>query len=223
MAVIDKGLSDVDFDKSITYKIPSDGDLLTKMYLKITISGTSTSTGKWAFVNNLANSLINNFSLIIGGSIIDTVYGEWLNIWHELLRNPEHDRGYNIMIGNTSKMTTVTNEDKTTTLYIPLRFFFNNQNGLAFPLIALQQYNISVKININNQSKCYYKQYKYLVGSTPTDFSVNLTLSNPKLLITYIYLDGKEKRYTQINMNIYLINIIKELKRILLPQIKPMT
>ena len=206
MAVIDKGLSDVDFDKSITYKIPSDGDLLTKMYLKITITGTSSSTGKWAFVNNLANSLINNVSLIIGGSIIDTIYGEWLNIWNELFRNPEHDRGYNIMIGNTSTLTTLSNADKSTTLYIPFRFFFNKHNGLAFPLIALQQYNISVRITFNKQTECYYKQFKYLVGSTPTDFSVNLTLSDPKLLITYIYLDGKERnRYTQ-NQHEYLLD-----------------
>jgi hypothetical protein len=60
------------------------------------------------------------------------------NIWNELTQTAEHEDGYNVMIGNTTALTTPASAIAPATLYIPLQFWFCRNPGLALPLIALQ-------------------------------------------------------------------------------------
>ena len=51
--------------------------------------------------------MIDEVELEIGGTRIDRQYGEWMSIWNSLARNPQSDRGYNQMVGNTSAQLTI--------------------------------------------------------------------------------------------------------------------
>ena len=42
---------------------------------------------------------------MIGEQIIDTHYGEWLEIWSELTLSESHKNGYNTMIGKNITIT----------------------------------------------------------------------------------------------------------------------
>ena len=109
-----------DFSKKVQCQIVRNGDLINKVYLKVTLSGTSISTGKWAWVSKLGHNIINNVELNIGGTAIDKHYGDWLNVWYELARNFAHDKGYDRMIGNTLDLLTMSTSHQSTVLYVPL-------------------------------------------------------------------------------------------------------
>ena len=55
---------------------------------------------KFKWIKNLGTSIIQSINISIGGQIIDSHYGEWLNIWAELNLKSEKLSTYNKMIGN---------------------------------------------------------------------------------------------------------------------------
>ena len=84
--VMEQSLSgNIEFENNAHCKIDRKGDLITKIYLKITVSGTSNSNGKWAFSSKLGNSILDSVTLIINGTEIDKQYGEWFNVWDNFL------------------------------------------------------------------------------------------------------------------------------------------
>lgn len=126
-----------DFGKTVTCEINRNGDLVTKMYLYLHLPAVDESANAWGYARRLGHAVIDEVKVEIGGSEIDEHYGDWLNIWHELSRNPNHDRGYDQMIGNVPALTNVSTAAKPAhRMYVPLQFWFNRNNGLALPLIA---------------------------------------------------------------------------------------
>ena len=105
----------------------------------------------------------------IGGQKIDKHYSQWLDIYDDLFD---------------------TNRDLKTAIkgsFIPLRFWFNRNPGLALPLIALQYHE--VKINIE--------------GTTANPIAAT------DILVNYIYLDTDERRrFAQVSHE-YLIEQVQ--------------
>lgn len=193
-----------DFGRRVTCQISRNGDLITKMYLRVQLPNKTVNNGKWAWVSRLGHALIDNIELEIGGTRIDKQYGMWLNIWYELARNWAHDRGYAVMIGDTEELTTFQNTHNNATLYIPLKFFNNRNDGLAIPLIALQYHEVKLNFEFNALQNCINFEKSLRL----TDFN-GLTLNNTSLYVDYIYLDTEErKRFAQAQHE-YLIEQVQ--------------
>ena len=196
------------FGRKVTCQISRNGDLITKMYLQVSLPAYDTSSvggaiqGKtWAWVSRVGHALISSVELEIGGTRIDKQYGDWLNIWYELARNWAHDRGYDVMIGNTDALTTLNVAHAQSYLYIPLKFFNNRNDGLAIPLIALQYHE--VKINFEFSPIADLVNYQ-AGGSVP-----NIDMQSASLFVDYVYLDTEErKRFAQAQHE-YLIEQVQ--------------
>ena len=170
----------VGFGKRVSCQITRNGDLITKMYLKASLSDAGTP----AWVDNLGYSMIKSVELQIGGTKIDKHYGTWLNIWHELARNTSHDDSTNAIVGGTG------NTSAALELFVPLQFFCCRNDGLALPLIALQYHDVRVEFEFEQAAT---------VGSADG------SLDDASLLVDYIYLDSEErKRFAQASHE-YLI------------------
>ena len=167
------------FGSTLTSTIAKNGDLITKMYIKCSVSLTG-SGGNFAWVNKLGHALLDEIELLIGGSRIDKQYYGWLNLWYELARNTSHNRGYDYMIGNNSDMTKLSTTDKTAILYIPLQFFCNRFNGLAIPLIALQYHEVRVDFKLKSESELIVKES---VATTINIFTIIIPLINNYIII----------------------------------------
>lgn len=182
-----------EFGRTVTCNINRNGDLITHMYLVASIDKATRTNYGW--VNKLGYAMIDSVKVEVGGSKIDEQYGDWLNVWNELARNTSHDRGHNAMIGNVDALTEIPEVAKTYeayTMYIPLQFWFNKNNGLALPLIALQYHDVRVTIKI--REACDLINYK---GSTMPSVN-NSAMKDAYLLIDYVYLDSEErKRFAQ--------------------------
>ena len=120
----------------------------------------------YLYRKNAAVTAPTSVEVEIGGQKIDKHYSQWLTIYDDLFDD-----------NNTLK------EEIRKKGYLPLRFWFNRNPGLALPLIALQYHE--VKINIEG-------------ATDATD-----------LLVNYIYLDTDERRrFAQVSHE-YLIEQVQ--------------
>ncbi len=172
-----------------TSKINRGGDLIYSLYLEI--------KGKVkASKLNPTSKSISKINIEIGGNLIDSHTGDWLETWAELTE-------YNIN-GTIMKIGTSTNQ----TLFqrmsymggvindssisdeiiaiVPLQFWFCRNPGLALPIIALQYHDIT--INLEHTLENNFQDIK-----------------NNDLWCDYIYLDHDERRRFAGTTHEYLI------------------
>ena len=200
-----------DFGRTVTCNINRNGDLITHMYLSVSLTSTLGTAGvmngstqvAWGYVRRLGHAICQMYKIEIGGSLIDQQYGDWLNIWYELTHKTGQERGYAQMIGDTAYMRKVDTAGKNASqLYIPFQFWFNRNNGLALPLIALQYHDVRITCQLRDRMGCVN------VLGTPNasnKFSSNSGMDDCNLLIDYVYLDSEErKRFAQASHE-YLI------------------
>ena len=186
-----------EFGRTITCNVNRNGDLITNMYLVSKITNTARTTSnystEWGYVNKLGFAMIESCKVEVGGSKIDEQYGDWLNIWNELTRNTSHDRAIDAMIGNVDELTEIGGgDDGEYCMYVPLKFWFNRNNGLALPLIALQYHDVRVTLKLREASALV----NYEGTSAPS--VANDSMRDAYLLIDYVYLDSEErKRFAQ--------------------------
>ena len=120
-----------DFGRKVSCLVARNGDLIHKAYLQIDLPALTANTGKTvAWTRNIGHVLIDEVSVEIGGATIDKHYGIWFTIWNELTQVAEKEDGYNVMIGNTTALTTQAAAIPAATLYVPLLFWFNRNPGL---------------------------------------------------------------------------------------------
>jgi hypothetical protein len=166
-----------------------------QVYLQLTLP-VLTGSGTQAWVHNIGNMLIKEVQVEVGGQLIDRHYGQWLHIWSELTTPKGLEDTYNVMIGNTTTLTTEASSIPSTNLTIPLQFWFNRNAGLALPLIALQYHEVKINLELRPFSDLY-------VSSSGT--VVVPTLPNASLYVDYIYLDTDERRQFAQIAHEYLI------------------
>lgn len=143
-----------DFGKKVSCTISRNGDLMYRVYLQVTLPEWKVGKDEqFRWLNWVGHILISDVEVEIGGQRMDKQYGQWLHIWNELTQQPGLQAGYAAMVGNVPGLTQIyagTADREATvpssTLYIPLQFWFCRNPGLALPLIALQYHE--VKINL---------------------------------------------------------------------------
>lgn len=173
-------IHDPNFGKRTTCKISSEGDMIDRMTLKITLPEIPPDIGsKFAWIRRIGQAMIKYVEIEINGKVIDKHYGEWLYIWSTLTSRNITDGGLDKLIGNVPELTDFTNGKKEYILYIPLYFWFCRTSGLSLPLISLQYSDIKVNIELFELDKCYilspthyikcdanivnFEEYEYLV------------------------------------------------------------
>lgn len=214
---VEQGFSGTaNFGKRATAEIPRNGDMVTNVFVKMVLPEVKYngdyryfSQVSFAWVRNIGNAAIADTTIEVGGSTIDTHYGEWMQIWQDLSAKPGQQYALDKMLGNVPELTEISYlsmEDpnnktlkKSYTLYSPLQFFFCRNNGLALPLIALQYHNVKISVRFRPVEQLIIASdaFKSSCGS--------LNLDDASLYITFIYLDNDERSlYAKIKHD-YLI------------------
>ena len=178
----------VDFGRKMNCTIARNGDLLGKMYLEADISPednanehkiTALGGGRYG------HAMIDYVEVEIGGTTIDKHYGRWLDIWQDLTCNTDQATKQTALVNGSLDGS---NGNK---VYVPLQFWFNRNNGLALPLIALQYHEVKLEVKLNAQQD-------------------GETLNNMVVLCDYIFLDSEERRrFAQVGHE-YLIDQVQE-------------
>ena len=187
-----------DFGRTVTCTLNRSGDLVGPMYLNATLKAVAAGANEWGYVKRVGLALLQHYKIEIGGSKIDEQYGDWLNIWYELSHKVGQERGYARMVGDVPELTTISNAAKPQyQLYVPLQLWFNRNNGLALPLIALQYHDVRLTIDFRPAAQC--------VNVAANSSTPSISINDAQLVIDYIYLDSEErKRFAQASHE-YLI------------------
>ena len=205
---------------NLKFTFQRQGDLVWHTFAKIWlpgIVGCSGTTGQYVpltsdssaiyYTNAIGQYLLQQVKLVIGGTIIDTLYDTYLYMWEELSGKPGKRLGE--MIGKYDTQTTRQATSKRSRwLYVPLPFSFTENTGLALPLVSLQFHNVQLEINLASRSKCIvfpnddasaHTVYIRPDGMLDTDLAgaslYALQDSDIKVLIdsTHVYLDHDER------------------------------
>jgi hypothetical protein len=223
MECIEHPIDSARFDGRHTVQVLRNGDLATRMYLRVVlpkVTGANLTYAaddfyntRVAWVRRVGHALVKNIQLTIGGSEIDKVWGTWLDLWYELTHTTEQEKGYRAMIGDVDDLVVpkgLTASDSTQvvlpeyTLYVPLQFWFNRNTGLALPLIALQYHEVRLNIELEAASKLLCQS-----GAAAMTGVSSLALGSCGLMVDYIYLDSEERRrFAQVGHE-YLIEQVQ--------------
>jgi hypothetical protein len=152
-----------DFSRRVTVNISKNADLLNQIYLFVQLPDIITSNHsilpegikKFAWTKKIGLSLIKYIDLEISGILIERNFGDWLNIWYELVVPLAKKKSYNSMIGNVEILTNYSNGKNSVNLNIPLNFWFCQDSGLSLPLVSMIHNDIKIHVEFNDFNKCY--------------------------------------------------------------------
>ncbi len=175
--------------KTIRCKIPRYADLLHDCYLCVNIpdiyspisidnggQGPTATPYEFQWIKNIGYNMIQDVSLVINGSPIITMTGEWMKILSYLKYDKAKRAILDQMVGNTSdlydpanvgnrmkqypnavqlKQPTVTQDTVAPSirgrqLNIPLPFWFCENIGQALPLVALTEAEVEIVVTFRN-------------------------------------------------------------------------
>ena len=195
---------DIDFDKTITCRVPGDkGDLVKNLTLKITLQDPTPEDSGGSNDNiwcpSVITHLIEHADLLIGGQPIERLTGEYIYM-HQQLYNTSDDVDQTIYFltghGNILSYASGTNY----TYFLELPFYFYRNPSLAIPTCALTKQVVEVRIKLRPLSEVTFR------GSLPTDVA-----SIPKFSMDteFIYVSPDESNFMKSRPLDYLITQVQ--------------
>ena len=129
-------------------------------------------------------AMIDKVDLVIGGTLIDSHPGHYLQVWDELTQTPEKKQIAHLVGRSGSEAELEELAQSKQTLYIPLQFFFCRHLMCSLPLIALQYHQVEIKVSFKHlKDVVAFPGYEYK-GSTPTLFEAGGNSSYSSALAT---------------------------------------
>ncbi len=178
------------------------GDLIHRVYLWVRLPAINNQpdpkyTISW--INGIGHALIKRVEIEIGGVVIDTQYGQWLEIWSELTVHNNKRDAYNDMVGRFEYFNS-TMQQGGTVLYIPLQFWFCRNIGLSLPLVAIQNHQVRLLFDVANFNELWTSSNGQL------RLSEEPHIEEAFIYADHIFLESEERRaFVQKRNNYYLI------------------
>ena len=176
--------------------------LLKNVYLELTLPDLikPNNLSWYGYVNNIGCSIIDRIILRINDQIVDTIYGDWIDIYNNI---NSIDVDKNVLQYNSDFM--IRNDNS-----IPLEkenlfkytIFFSKASSVALPMVALSQSDVTIDITFKNLSE--------VIKVSNYEFKDNVNVKSDSkfecnLWAEYIYLDSSEKQFFSTKKIEYLI------------------
>ena len=168
-----EGAKSLNYDLPTTLfaKIPSYGDLLEGINLEFDIPNI-TKDYPFRWVKNLGSSIINSVKIFIGTQLIETIEGEYIEIYNNTTSTKEELKVYDKLIGNTDSLyrgyrnveeryAQYTQEDNIPNtdnerIIVPIPFWFSKYNGQEVPLVSLSKIPVKLEIELKPIKQLYH-------------------------------------------------------------------
>lgn len=153
------------------------------------VTSNTLTTQSFNYTDSVGTWAIQTAELKIGGQSIQTLTGEYIELWNDL----------NVPYENQSGLTLLTGKNDSTyvyppgrTYYVNLPFYFYGSPELSIPICALDRQDVEVWVTFRNFSE--------LTEIAITDPSLVATI-----LVEYVYLSDPEINWFQTHRLDYLI------------------
>lgn len=205
------------------FKVPRHGDMVRSINIKLGFSGIeSRPETNFFFVPSIY--IFEKFELIIGDTIVETLYPEMINIYTKTFQTYSKLKGTTYLVGSTQvnndtlsvlpDLGNTVSEQNNRYYYIPLPFYFYGNTTQSLPLCAITQQEVIVR--------CYMKSINDIVLFTTFDPIIEPVIDAVKLLqfnfdVEYIYLSPQEFNFFTKNELHYTITQTQEQFEIITP------
>ena len=174
-----------------------DNESIVGVYGKTTDTPDKTWTNYCCWVNAVGYAILNEVKLEIDGNTIDKHNGLWYDIWNELTDPTRKEWS---LVGKRNDDQKLVQNLKSR-YYVPLKFYFNRNPGLSFPIFLLNENKVKVSISLNQLNNLL--KFDKIPNS---DFNTGATITNFKFFTTYVFLDIAEENRIKSNLpNEYLV------------------
>lgn len=195
--------------------------LNTVIYSKMINIFTKSNVVTLGWIEKIGIFIMENVDLFIGSNKIASMSSNYIDLYGQL--NYKNVEIYNKMVGKDQELNVPTTKLDSKYLYVPLPFWFENNYGLAVPLIALQYNNIQIKIkfrkfidtvffDILNTSSFTNSNIRSKIIDLISENTINIFTSQMEItmLLEYVYLDNVERKKFAQSSHEYLITQVQE-------------
>jgi hypothetical protein len=162
----------------------SSPDIFSNTFISVyPITGNTISRAEETFpyYDSVGTWAIKTADLKIGGQTIQSLTGEFIELWNDLHVPYENQPGLTILTG---KNDTSTINPPGRTYYVNLPFYFYGNPSLYLPLVALDRHDVEVHVTFRNFNELTRVQVaKPTLGAT--------------IIVDYVYLSDPEIRWFQ--------------------------
>ena len=183
-----------------------------------------------SYTNGIGHALFEYIELRIDDQLIDRHTSEWMDIWSELTIKPGLQKNYNYLV---KKFETDGINFFGGDIYLPLHFWFcnNNENKMAFPIGAMYNSKIELKIKIREFHLIFIALLPFateihnpflftqgipsMIERINKTYNIPTNITNSKLIIDYILLDkesSKQLKNTKEDKK-YLITQVQQIEQ----------
>ena len=145
--------------------------------LSSNLTTTSSIGQSYNYYDSVATLAVKSAELKIGGQSIETLTGEYIELWNDLNVTYENQPALKLLTG---KYDTTTQILAARTYYVNLPFYFFNRPELAIPLVSLDRQDVEIHVAFN--------AFSNLTGLTGI---TNPTL-DATIITEYVYLSEPE-------------------------------
>lgn len=197
--------TEVDFGKKMEFELDhKDGDLITDLWLVFklpTLIPVHTGrTLRWT--DAIGHAIIKSVSLWINNERIVHHPGEFLEIYNNLTMTVSHEEGNSYLVGRNQLDSREIN-----TVYVPLKFWFCNNFNQAYPLVATQNNDFRVIVELRDFNELWITNHED--SSDTTSPSCIPKLEQGYILADVAYLDNNERKWFAENDHNYLIKQVQ--------------
>ena len=217
--------NEADFGKKIKFKIPQNqGDLLKTLSVKMTLPEIP---GSPVYVESVGHAIIDHVDLIIGGTIVQRLYSDYLQIYSERNVTQTKQKALEQLIGKYSLRTSdklvgevvtgggIPNRGIIITgtlgassdenFFVDLPFYFYKHPELAIPLCAINKQEVEVEITLRKSEEIMVDIDGSRVTSPP-----NIHIKDFKLSTEVVFLDKSERSKMQKMKKDYIITQVQQ-------------
>lgn len=150
----------------------------------------STFLQSHSYADAVGSLSIVTADLKIGGQTIQSLSGEYIEIWNELNVPYENQPGLQLLTGKYDSLTNIPPPGRT--YYVNLPFYFYGNPELSIPITALTRHDVEVWITFNNFSNL-------------TSTAITSPVLSATIITEYVYLSGPEIDWFQTHTLDYVI------------------
>ena len=181
-------------------------NVLSGTYLAVYPVASNIFSGSFGQVYNYYDSVgtlaIVNADLKVGGQTIQSLSGEYIEVWNELNVPYENQPGLQLLTGKYDTQTSVPPPGRT--YYVNLPYYFYGNPELSLPIVALGRQDVEVWVTFNNFSNL-------------TSVSVTNPTISATIITEYVYLSNPEIDWFQSHQLDYVITQC-QYEQFILPQ-----
>ena len=168
------------------------------------------------YIDNYGQAIIEKIELKIGELTIDTITSEWLQMYDNINLNDDQYQAMKYVTAQGAALNMIgpwTYSPNRTTVWVPLRLFFDRKETDILPLCALTHQTIQLILHFRESWELVSS---YPVGTDPNGGNLwggpirnkdgqTISIQNPYLMFTEYIIDDTLRQYFRNNTLKYLI------------------